>query len=478
MDYENFKQELEKVDIVDEKKYNELVNKYGKRRIDTLFERYINDINIPDDDKKYFRTSYYMEQIEMDDMEQFVDEREQNSIEQMNNSVFNIGHFDDEDNQSSSRLASSYVTSKNNDSVGIYLKEIGQIPLLTLEKEQEIAMNLLELKNAKAKEKINEDELDKELIAIGYNKTIDRKYESRRKQSRYLEKTLIQLNSKKDLLIQKKKSSKDQAEVNALIKEIEEKIEKIEKLKKKLDIQRDYQYNFEKLTDSNLRLVVSIAKRYVGHGVSLLDLIQEGNAGLIKAIEKFDVTKGYKLSTYATWWIRQAISRSIADQGKTIRIPVHMTENINQVIRIERQLTQELGRTPTTKELAMKTGFKEERIRDIFKYNQDPVSLSTPIGEDEDSSLGDFIPDEESSVENVTYDSLLKDAFAEILPTLAPREEKVIRLRFGIDDGRTRTLEEVGQEFQVTRERIRQIEAKALRKLRHSSRKNKLQDFL
>lgn len=478
MNYEEFKLELEKIKILDKKIYDSLVKEHGKRTIDSLFERYINDSNITDDDNKYNRTSYYIECNEMDDIEQFDDEREQKLFEQMDDSVYTVGHFDDGDIHSSSKLASSFVKNKNNDSVRTYLIEIGKIPLLSLEEEQELANNLLKLKNRKSEENISEDELDKELIALGYDKNIDRKYESRRKQSRYLERILIQLNSKKDLLIQKKNSLIDQSEANALIEELEEKIKRINDLKRKLDIQRDYQYNFEKLTDSNLRLVVSIAKRYVGRGVPFLDLIQEGNTGLIKSIERFDATKGYKLSTYATWWIRQAVTRAIAEQSRTIRIPVHMTESINRVIRLERQLTQELGKEPTIKELAMRSGFTEEKIRDIMKYNQDPVSLSTPIGGEEDSLLGDFIPDESSSIEDVTYNKLLKAAFAEILPTLAPREEQVIRLRFGIDDGRIRTLEEIGKEFHVTRERIRQIEAKALRKLKHPSRSAKVKDFL
>ena len=285
----------------------------------------------------------------------------------------------------------------------------------------------------------------------------------------------------RDLLLQLEKEISMDDPVKVYLKDIgkiallstEEEAELAEKM-----MQGD-EFAKRRLSEANLRLVVSIAKRYVGRGMHLLDLIQEGNLGLMKAVEKFDYTKGFKFSTYATWWIRQAITRAIADQARTIRIPVHMVETINKVVKVSRQLLQDLGREPTPEEIAENMGIPVERVVEIQKIAQDPVSLETPIGEEEDSNLGTFIEDENAqSPSDVVAFSMLKQQLISILDTLTPREEKVLRLRYGIDDGKPRTLEEVGKEFNVTRERIRQIEAKALRKLRHPSRSKKLKEYL
>ena len=309
------------------------------------------------------------------------------------------------------------------DPVRMYLKEIGKVPLLSADEEIELAQNMED--GAVATEKINV------------------------------------LKGRLDGA-----SEEEKAEIKEEIKTLQRDVDKGADAKKRL-------------AEANLRLVVSIAKRYVGRGMLFLDLIQEGNLGLIKAVEKFDYKKGYKFSTYATWWIRQAITRAIADQARTIRIPVHMVETINKLIRVSRQLLQELGREPSPEEIAKEMNMPVERVREILKISQEPVSLETPIGEEEDSHLGDFIEDDNVPVPaDAAAFTLLKEQLEEVLGTLTEREQKVLTLRFGLEDGRARTLEEVGKEFNVTRERIRQIEAKALRKLRHPSRSRKLKDYL
>lgn len=313
------------------------------------------------------------------------------------------------------------------DPVRMYLKEIGKVPLLSADEEIELAQNMED--GAVAIEKINV------------------------------------LKGRLDGA-----SEEEKAEIKEEIKE------EIKTLQRDVDKGADAK---KRLAEANLRLVVSIAKRYVGRGMLFLDLIQEGNLGLIKAVEKFDYKKGYKFSTYATWWIRQAITRAIADQARTIRIPVHMVETINKLIRVSRQLLQELGREPSPEEIAKEMSMPVDRVREILKISQEPVSLETPIGEEEDSHLGDFIKDDNVPVPaDAAAFTLLKEQLEEVLGTLTEREQKVLTLRFGLEDGRARTLEEVGKEFNVTRERIRQIEAKALRKLRHPSRSRKLKDYL
>ena len=366
-------------------------------------------------------------QLETDDFDKVFETLENEGIEIEGAGVLDVAMGEDEEFEASeveevpeeelvdtSALAEGFAI---DDPVRMYLKEIGKVDLLTPDEETELA----QLMNAGNEAAQKLDELTKPgAVAVSAD------------------------------------------EITALNKAVKAG----EKAKKRL-------------AEANLRLVVSIAKRYVGRGMLFLDLIQEGNLGLIKAVEKFDCTKGFKFLTYATWWIRQAITRAIADQARTIRIPVHMVETINKVIRVSRQLLQELGHDPSPEEIAAEMNMPVDRVRDILKIAQEPVSLETPIGEEEDSHLGDFIPDDDAPepAEAASF-MLLKEQLVEVLKTLTPREEKVLRLRFGIEDGHTRTLEEVGKEFNVTRERIRQIEAKALRKLRHPSRSKKLKDFL
>ena len=336
------------------------------------------------------------------------------------------------------------------DPVRMYLKEIGRVPLLTGNEEIEIATRMANGKPA-------------EMAIINFAKAqTGEDYED-------FKNAIIDLAEKKT-----GESFKD---YNLAVEALAETDAAIDPAT--LELAEDGQFAKSQLAEANLRLVVSVAKRYVGRGMLFLDLIQEGNLGLIKAVEKFDYRKGYKFSTYATWWIRQAITRAIADQARTIRIPVHMVETINKLVRVNRQLLQELGREPRPEEIAKEMGITEDKVREIIKIAQEPVSLETPIGEEEDSHLGDFIADDEAPApESIASTSMLQSHLEEVLRTLTPREEKVLRLRFGLDDGKTRTLEDVGKEFNVTRERIRQIEAKALRKLRHPSRSKRLKDFL
>lgn len=356
------------------------------------------------------------------------------TLEQNNIDVLRITEEDDVDDEEIILTEEDEVDVENidlsvpdgisiEDPVRMYLKEIGKVPLLSAEEEIDLAQKM-------------------ETGAVAREKAA---------------------------VLEKRTDSADENEAEELrqeIKLLQENINVGDEAKKRL-------------AEANLRLVVSIAKRYVGRGMLFLDLIQEGNLGLIKAVEKFDYRKGYKFSTYATWWIRQAITRAIADQARTIRIPVHMVETINKLIRVSRQLLQELGREPTPEEIAEEMSLPVERVREILKISQEPVSLETPIGEEEDSHLGDFIQDDNVPVPaDAAAFTLLKEQLVEVLGTLTEREQKVLRLRFGLDDGRARTLEEVGKEFNVTRERIRQIEAKALRKLRHPSRSRKLKDYL
>ncbi len=393
-------------------------------------------------------------------------------------------------------LADSF---KTDDPVRMYLKEIGKVGLLTPEEEIDLAMKMREGFDAQDKlealEKFRRgepimkrrhryiDDIDFECAIRG-----DDDEEDDEDTDDLIDSIAEEMESDDDhdsevdevdgdiyapVRRQRIEIERD-TELEAELAQLTEEDEKILREKVKVGDKAK-----KKLAEANLRLVVSIAKRYVGRGMLFLDLIQEGNLGLIKAVEKFDYTKGYKFSTYATWWIRQAITRAIADQARTIRIPVHMVETINKVIRVSRQLLQELGHDPQPEEIAEEMGMPVDKVREIMKIAQEPVSLETPIDEEEDSHLGSVIPDEDASepAEAASF-MLLKEQIVDVLSTLTPREEKVLKLRFGIEDGRTRTLEEVGKEFRVTRERIRQIEAKALRKLRHPSRSKKLKDFL
>ncbi len=401
-------------------KMNSLVD-YAKKKKNTLEYQEINDHfkGIPLDDDKFETVLEFLEHKGIDVLRMSDDDNDD-----MDEDVL-LKDDDDGDIEMENIDLSVPDGVSIEDPVRMYLKEIGKVPLLSADEEIRLA----------------------QLMENGVR-------------------IQEEINVLKDRLMNEELSEEEKASIQAEIKEKQVAVLDGEDAKKKL-------------AEANLRLVVSIAKRYVGRGMLFLDLIQEGNLGLIKAVEKFDYSKGYKFSTYATWWIRQAITRAIADQARTIRIPVHMVETINKLIRVSRQLLQELGREPSPEEIAEEMQMPVDRVREILKISQEPVSLETPIGEEEDSHLGDFIQDDNVPVpaEAAAF-TLLKEQLEEVLSTLTEREQKVLTLRFGLEDGRARTLEEVGKEFNVTRERIRQIEAKALRKLRHPSRSRKLKDYL
>lgn len=427
MDSEAEKDEGESVlDEATREKYEEKLKgllKLAKKKKNVMDYKevvdYFADLSLPDD--QFDKATEYLEQNGIDVLRMSEDEDIEGDLDIDDDDII-LTEEDEVDVENIDLSVPEGVSIE--DPVRMYLKEIGKVPLLSADDEITLAKKM---------EKGQEAELK-----------------------------LTEVKEK----LENSKNKKDIAKYEKEIDKLKEQIAEGEDAKKAL-------------AEANLRLVVSIAKRYVGRGMLFLDLIQEGNLGLIKAVEKFDYTKGYKFSTYATWWIRQAITRAIADQARTIRIPVHMVETINKLIRVSRQLLQELGREPQPEEIAEEMELPVERVREILKISQEPVSLETPIGEEEDSHLGDFIQDDNVPVPaDAAAFTLLKEQLVEVLGTLTDREQKVLRLRFGLDDGRARTLEEVGREFNVTRERIRQIEAKALRKLRHPSRSRKLKDYL
>lgn len=445
--YEEFKQILESFKTIGKKEYEGFITKYGKTETQRLFEKYVSDTNVPDDDDKFTRISYYIEQIENN--ETFVETLEETKSDETD--------------------YSNYLTQSNlADSFYLYLREIGKRPLLSEQEEKELATEIKKLKSELDLKEITDESLNKELSMIKYPDKIGIDIDSRRKQRKYIIKNL---EAKKNRLTQGNLNNKNS---NLIIE-----MRLLEEILEKLELLTKYNKAKQKFIESNLKLTVSIAKRYIGRGLEMNDLIDEGNIGLIKAAEKYDVTKGYKFSTYATWWIRQAITRSIADQSRTIRVPVHMVEKINKMMKIQRATTMELGREPNEIELAERLNITIDNLRELKKFAEEPISLEIPIGDDDDSTLGDFVPDENTeAAEEVATKNLLKEALNEALSTLTPREEIILRLRYGLDDGRTRTLEEVGQKFGVTRERIRQIEAKSLRKLRHPTRSKKIEDYL
>ncbi|MBQ2684843.1 MAG: RNA polymerase sigma factor RpoD [Erysipelotrichaceae bacterium] len=470
------KQELQKI-----KEYFTQLRDSNEQITEDIINDQLNGLNLSNDDfknlKKFFDT-LELTDVEVDSIMNWFDtleleEETPEMVDDIDDDIDDIDVDDDEiiddeylseenDEEFLNELKANYADNpsmKTSDAVKMYLKEIGRVPLLKPEDEKKVAYTihgdpnlLIEVEGIELR--LTEiDEREAELVRKGKEKTEDEK-----KELTALKRERKKLVTRKDALLEKNEEYKQQE-----------------------DYQLKAQEAKEILTSSNLRLVVAIAKKYVGRGLLFLDLIQEGNMGLVKAVEKFEPSKGFKFSTYATWWIRQAITRAIADQARTIRIPVHMVETINKLTRVQRQLVQELGREPSAEEISDKLGgtLSPEKVREIQKIALDPVSLETPIGEEDDSHLGDFIEDKDAlSPDEYATRQLLKDEINSVLQLLTERERKVLQLRFGLIDGRTRTLEEVGKEFNVTRERIRQIEAKALRKLKHPTKSKRLKDFV
>ncbi|MBQ1300737.1 MAG: RNA polymerase sigma factor RpoD [Erysipelotrichaceae bacterium] len=470
------KQELQKI-----KEYFTQLRDSNEQITEDIINDQLNGLNLSNDDfknlKKFF-DSLELTDVEVDSIMNWFDtleleEETPEMVDDIDDDIDDIDVDDDEiiddeylseenDEEFLNELKANYADNpsmKTSDAVKMYLKEIGRVPLLKPEDEKKVAYTihgdpnlLIEVEGIELR--LTEiDEREAELVRKGKEKTEDEK-----KELTALKRERKKLVTRKDALLEKNEEYKQQE-----------------------DYQLKAQEAKEILTSSNLRLVVAIAKKYVGRGLLFLDLIQEGNMGLVKAVEKFEPSKGFKFSTYATWWIRQAITRAIADQARTIRIPVHMVETINKLTRVQRQLVQELGREPSAEEISDKLGgtLSPEKVREIQKIALDPVSLETPIGEEDDSHLGDFIEDKDAlSPDEYATRQLLKDEINSVLQLLTERERKVLQLRFGLIDGRTRTLEEVGKEFNVTRERIRQIEAKALRKLKHPTKSKRLKDFV
>ena len=470
------KQELQKI-----KEYFTQLRDSNEQITEDIINDQLNGLNLSNDDfknlKKFF-DSLELTDVEVDSIMNWFDtleleEETPEMVDDIDDDIDDIDVDDDEiiddeylseenDEEFLNELKANYADNpsmKTSDAVKMYLMEIGRVPLLKPEDEKKVAYTihgdpnlLIEVEGIELR--LTEiDEKEAELVRKGKEKTEDEK-----KELTALKRERKKLVTRKDALLEKNEEYKQQD-----------------------DYQLKAQEAKEILTSSNLRLVVAIAKKYVGRGLLFLDLIQEGNMGLVKAVEKFEPSKGFKFSTYATWWIRQAITRAIADQARTIRIPVHMVETINKLTRVQRQLVQELGREPSAEEISDKLGgtLSPEKVREIQKIALDPVSLETPIGEEDDSHLGDFIEDKDAlSPDEYATRQLLKDEINSVLQLLTERERKVLQLRFGLIDGRTRTLEEVGKEFNVTRERIRQIEAKALRKLKHPTKSKRLKDFV